>query len=182
MIRRQAWMCALIAAAIVWPAPASAQRRGRTDGPENSEWGKGGYSSGIGSFSLALDWGAAIEHEDKYGYSGTPLFVGGTLSYWSTDWFALDLSGAYLLVSKKVDVLIGPRFRTVTYPVTLGFAVKAGPIFLDGGTVRFGISPQVSLDLLLDRHLIFALGYAVDIPFSSGGVASRIFMTIGYRF
>lgn len=180
MIRKQLGLCVLIVAAIAFSAPALAQGRGRTDGPENSEWGKGGYSSASSNrFSLALDWGAAIEHDS--GYNGTPLFVGGTVSYWSTDWFALDLSSAYLLSSKKVDVLMGPRFRTVTYPVTLGFALKAGPIFLNGGTVRFGISPQVSLDLLLDRHLIFALGYAADIPFSSGGVASRIFMTLGYR-
>lgn len=181
MIREQCGLGVLIVAATAFSGPAWAQGRGRTDGPENSEWGKGGYSSPSSNrFSLALDWGAAIEHDS--GYNGTPLFVGGTVSYWSTDWFALDVSSAYLLSSKKVDVLIGPRFRTITYPVTLGFALKAGPIFLNGGTVRFGISPQLSLDLLLDRHLIFALGYAADIPFSSGGAASRVFMTLGYRF
>jgi hypothetical protein len=179
MIRRQLGVGALWLAAFSTSIPALAQSRGRTDGPEGSEYGKGGYSRlGGEQFSLAFDWGASIEADN----SKTPLFVGLTASYWSTDWFLLDFSSAYLLSSKRYNILLGPRFRSITYPVSLSIGLKAGPIFLQDGGVRFGLSPQIGGDLLLERRIILGLGYAPDIPLGSGGVAHRIFMTLGYRF
>jgi hypothetical protein len=182
MIRPQLGLGALLLAALTASLPALAQSRGRTDGPEGSEYGKGGYR-GLGGeqFSLAFEWGASIEADSKY--SNAPLFVGITASYWNTDWFLLDVSSEYLISSKKYNILLGPRFRSVTYPVSFSIGLKAGPIFIPDDGVRFGISPQVGADLLLERRIILGLGYAPDIPLGGGGgVAHRIFMTIGYRF
>jgi hypothetical protein len=180
MIRLSAGAVALVV--LGSSASGFAQSRGRTDGPEGSEYGKGGYSSlGSGYFSLAVDWGTSIESDSNY--SGTRMFVGGTLSYWGTDWFLVDLSGAYLFSSKKYDVLLGPRFRTATWPVSFNVGFKAGAIVLPDNQVRFGIAPQAGFDLLVERHLILGISYAPDIPLGDGGgVAHRIFMTIGYRF
>jgi hypothetical protein len=181
MIRRSLWVGALALAVLGLSTPVFAQSRGRTDGPEGSEYGKGGYNRLGGNFSLAIDWGAAIESDNTY--TGSPLFVGLTASYWATDYFLLDASANYLLSSKKFDLLVGPRFRTVTWPVSFSVGFKAGPIFLPNNAVRFGISPQAGFDLLLERHLILGVGYAPDIPLGDGGgVAHRIFMTVGYRF
>jgi hypothetical protein len=183
MIRRQPWAGAVLLAALGFATPALAQSRGRTDGPEGSEYGKGGYRrlSGAEQFSLAIDWGAAIESDS--GYNGSPMLFGLTASYWGADWFLIDVSSNYLLSSKKFDLLVGPRFRTVTYPVSFSVGVKAGPIFLPNNSVRFGVAPQVGFDLLLERHAILGIAYAADVPLSGGGgVAHRIFMTIGYRF
>ena len=40
----QWWGAAALVATVVVPLSAGAQPRGRTDGPEGSEYGKGGYS------------------------------------------------------------------------------------------------------------------------------------------
>ena len=183
MIRRSLWVGALALAVLGLSTPVFAQSRGRTDGPEGSEYGKGGYNrlGGAQQFSLALDWGAAIESDNTY--TGSPLFFGLTGSYWITDYFLLDASANYLLSSKKFDLFVGPRFRTVTYPISFSIGFKAGPIFLPNNNVRFGISPQAGFDFMLERHVILGIGYAPDIPLGDGGgVAHRIFMTIGYRF
>ncbi len=182
MIRGWLWASAVALIVLGSSATVFAQSRGRTDGPEGSEYGKGGYRRlGGEEFSLAVEWGAAIESDS--GYSGTPMFVGGTMSYWGTEWFLIDLSGNYLFSSKKVDILLGPRFRTATWPVSFNVGFKAGPIFLPDNRVRFGIAPQAGFDLLLERHLILGISYAPDIPLGDGGgVSHRIFMTIGYRF
>jgi hypothetical protein len=51
------WGVAALAAAVVVPLSAHAQPRGRTDGPEGSEYGKGGYADPRESrFSLELNW------------------------------------------------------------------------------------------------------------------------------
>lgn len=184
MIRKRFWAGTAALAVLSVGAAANAQSRGRTDGPEGSEYGKGGYQrlGGAQQFSIAFDWGAAIESDTRR-YDGTPLFFGLTASYWMTDWFLLDASGNYLLSSKKFNLLVGPRFRTVTYPVSFVVGLKAGPIFFNNNTVRFGISPVAGFDLLLERHVLLGINYAPDIPLGDdGGVSHRIFMTIGYRF
>ncbi len=168
-------------------APAFAQARGRTDGPEGSEFGKGGYEriGGLsGRFSLELNWGAAVEGSSNEGFKtdGAPIFIGGTATYWAWDWFLLDVSGAYIVQSKKGEVLVGPRFRTLLFPVGLSVGLKAGPIFIPNLGTRFGISPQAGLDLVLAEHFVLGLMYAPDIAIGSGGVTHRVGMNVGYRF
>jgi hypothetical protein len=176
----------VFAGLLVIPRAVQAQDRGRTDGAEGSEYGKGGYQRAGGGtrFSLELNWGAAIEGSSTEGFStgGAPLFVGGTASYWSTDWFLIDLSGAYIFPSKKGEILLGPRFRSLSYPVSFTFAAKAGPIFIPNLGARFGISPQVGADLFMENRLLLGLSYAPDIALGSGGITHRISMNIGYRF
>ena len=99
------------------------------------------------------------------------------------EWFLLDASANYLLSSKKFDVLLGPRFRTVTYPLSFVVGLKLGPIFFNDNSVRLGVSPQAGLDVMVERHLLLGLSYAPDIPLSSdGGISHRILMSVGYRF
>jgi hypothetical protein len=173
---------------LVLPWAVQAQERGRTDSPEGSEYGKGGYRpAGSGTrFSLEANWGAAIESNGEgFPTDGTPLFVGGTASYWNTDWFLIDLSGAYIFTSKKGEILVGPRFRSMGYPISFSFAAKAGPIFIPNLGTRFGVSPQVGADVFMESRLILGLSYAPDIALgsgASGGVTHRISLNIGYRF
>jgi hypothetical protein len=182
---------ALALAVSLFGGAAQAQERGRTDGPEGSEYGKGGYSRAPlgGNFSIQLDWGGAVLDNGANG--GTPMVIGGTLTFWQDDWFLLDLSGAYLANGKRTDLLIGPRFRTPYWPVSLSLGLKAGAIFfpqvLDtSSTVRFGLSPQVGLDLLFNDKIPLGLNYALDIPIGTPAgvdlIAHRIYLSVGYRF
>ena len=166
------------------PGLAAAQDRGRTDGPEGSEVGKGGYARPSGGrFSLQLDWGASFKDSMPLGGvpSGPPLFAGLTASLWADDWFVLDAFVGYMADSARLDVLIGPRFRTGFYPVSLSAGLRAGPIFTAVGA-RFGLSPTFGAELQLSSHILLGLNYAVDVPIRGDGVGHRIYMNVGYRF
>jgi hypothetical protein len=176
---------AVLAAAVLVSLSAQAQPRGRTDGPEGSEYGKGGYADPMSSrFSLELNWGAAVAAESWRWGEGPPLFVGLTASVWGDDWYQLDFSGAYLLNSGQVNLLVGPRFRTYGFPLSFNAGLKAGAILLPEAGLRFALSPQAGVDLLLgsEERFLLGLGYALDIPIGSLALTNRLFMNVGYRF
>ncbi len=180
------WGAASLAAAVVMaPLSAQAQERGRTDGPEGSEYGKGGYSRVSDSrFSLELNGGAAFAADASTVRRGSvPLFFGATASIWGADWYQFDLSGAYVLQNEQVSVLAGPRFRTYGFPVSLNAGLKAGAFLVPEEGLRFGLSPQAGVDVLLaNERVVLGLGYALDIPIATRGLTNRLFMNIGYRF
>ncbi|HSP77249.1 MAG TPA: hypothetical protein VLQ93_01875 [Myxococcaceae bacterium] len=181
------WGAAALAAAVVAPLSAQAQARGRTDGPEGSEYGKGGYSRAMDSrFSLEVNWGAVLSADVINARpAGAPLFLGVTASLWGDDWYQLDFSGNYLMDSGRVDLLVGPRFRTYGFPVSLNAGLKAGALLIPDEGLRFGVSPQAGVDVMLaDDRLLLGLGYALDLPFGArvSNITNRIFMNLGYRF
>lgn len=178
---------ARLAAVLILAAPAAsfAQGRGRTDGPEGSEYGKGGYDSpGGGPVSLEVNWGASLQDKSTLrGVSqGSPLFVGVTASYWAYDWFLVDANADYLFDSQKINLLVGPRLRTQYFPLSFSVGLRAGAIVHKNDGVYFGISPQAGFDMLLGRRFLLGLGYAADIPVGIEGVAHRVFLNLGVRF
>jgi hypothetical protein len=193
-MKRQIQMWGAVALLAAMPLPVLAQEAGRTDGPEGSEYGKGGYRdpSGGGHFSLEFNWGAAV-NETSLADDGPPLFVGLTASLWGDDWYQLDFSTAYVMDDGRLDLLVGPRFRTYGYPLSLSVGLKAGAIVIPNAGLHFGLSPQVGADLMLDNHnnIILGLAYAPDIPLPvevrgdeivGNGITHRLFMSLGYRF
>ena len=164
--------------AVVCAVPVLAQEHGRTDGPENSEWGKGGYSrQGGGRFSLAFNWGAAFESND----ASPPLYVGGTASLWADELVVGDATVLYLADTKKTEFMVGPRFRTPTYPVSFSLGLKAGAATHSGDSVRFLLSPQLGMDFALVDHVLLGLVTAADVAVGQG-TAFRVGMDIGWRF
>jgi hypothetical protein len=168
-------------------APCLAQERGRTDGPEGSEYGKGGYFSPTGShdFSVNFSFGGAIQSDQSDGGKyGAPLFAGVTATFWPSDWVVFDLSGTYVASGRRFNALAGPRFRTpFLYPLSLSAGLQAGVIVLKDAGARFGISPNAMIDFEVTRRILFGLGYALDVPVSSGaGVVHRVFVSAGFRF
>ena len=191
MGQRDARVGGAVALLALGPLSVGAQERGRTDGPEGSEYGKGGYQDlNGGQFSLEFNWGAAVNQGTSPAGApeGPPLFLGATASFWGDDWYQLDLSGAYVLDGGRLNLLVGPRFRTYGYPLSLHAGLKAGAIFIPEVGVRFGLSPQVGADLLIGNRddIILGLAYALDIPlpaWSDGrNNTHRVFMSLGYRF
>jgi hypothetical protein len=169
----------IFAVALVLPVIASAQKSGgRTDGPEGSEIGYGGYTrvGGSGNFSLQLDFGAGFPA------SRVPLLFGGTGSFWVDDWFVVDATAHHVLQNKTI-IQVGPRFRTPTYPVSAHLGVKAGPVIYPG-VVAFALSPQLGADIVLSEHILMGLNYNLDLAFLSSvvDVSHRVYMSLGYRF
>ena len=115
MVKRQARVWGAVALLAVIPLSASAQERGRTDGPEGSEYGKGGYESlDEDRLSLELHWGAAVNQESSPAGApeGPPLFLGLTASFLGDGWYQLDFTGAYVFDGGRLNLLVGPRVRT----------------------------------------------------------------------
>lgn len=169
---------ALLAA--VLSAVAFAQSPGRTDGPEGSEVGTGGYrGQGVGKFSLAADFGGSVSLLG--GSTGVPLYVGLTPSFWVADWFVLDLFGGYSFNSRTLNVLVGPRLRTPTWPLSGFLGLRAGPAFTPAG-VRFSVSPIVGADLVAMKHLLAGLHLSCDLPIGGPGIDLRIGLNLGWRF
>ena len=108
--------------------------------------------------------------------------MGGTLTYWYTDWFLVDLSGGYIFTSKKSDALVGPRFRLPFYPLGFSLGLKAGALFIPTLGTRFAIAPTVAADLLIADHLILALNYAPNIAIGTNDVTHLFYLSLGYRF
>src|SRR5262245_13487499 len=110
----------VLAAIVALPLTAAAEKeRARTDGPEGSEIGKGGYKDPAGgNFSLSVSAGGSFgNYPDKRVFDpGPPLFVGLVATYWAGDWYLFDLEGDYMLNNKAVNAFIGPRFRTMAWP------------------------------------------------------------------
>ncbi|MBI5542354.1 MAG: hypothetical protein HY901_00580 [Deltaproteobacteria bacterium] len=182
--KRLSWLTAIMVVSCC--APALAQDRGRTDGPEGSEYGKGGYSRpGADKVSVAVNWGASIAK----GSCAPPVLLGATLAYWMDDWFQVELSAGYLFQNRSLDLLVGPRLRTTLQPIGISIGLKGGTILVpyrDDGHARyeprFAVSPQAGLDLLVSSKLILDLTYAADVDVGERALSHRIFMTTGYRF
>lgn len=180
-----------MALAFLSSSAAFAQAAGRTDGPEGSEVGTGGYQGGSsGRFSIALDFGGDIWLGPALGRPfsrlGVPLYLGGTASLWMTDWFLVDLYSGYSFASGTVPVLVGPRFRSATWPVSISGGLRVGPVFnfdpVQFSRVHFALSPIVSLDMTFARHFIMGLQGSVDIPIAGQAPDIRIGLNVGYRF
>lgn len=181
MFRQSLGMVAAVAV-LALPTMALAQERGRTDGPEGSEYGKGGYGEpGGGMFSLSLSWGAALPSTPLSGNTA-PLFVGAIGTFWLDDWFVFDVAPSYLFNSRRLNLLVGPRFRTMGYPIGAYIGLHAGAISIPDAGVRFALSPQLGVDMTFADHYLAGLGYAMDIPLGGPSTNHRIFMNVGYRF
>ena len=93
---RNAVRSLVVCLVVLGASAALAQERGTTQGPEGSEIGKGGYTSGpggLGGFSVTLDGGGAITIKGPQ--FSPPLFAGLTASFWDPDFDRIDLSGYY---------------------------------------------------------------------------------------
>ncbi len=167
---------------------AAAQEGGRTDGAEGSEQGKGGYEkpSGNGKFSVVLNWGASLPVGAQAPRSGTgnqaPLYLGGTVSLWMFDWLLFDAHGSYAFNTGRTNLLVGPRFRTSTWPVSASLGIRAGAIFDPQVGLRFGLAPVASVEMFVIKHLLVGLEGSFDVPLSGNDSGLRIGLTVGWRF
>lgn len=168
---------------------AAAQEGGRTDGAEGSEQGKGGYErpSGSGRLSLVLNWGASAAvgvNPPLSGntFTGPPLYLGGTASLWMYEWFLFEAHGSYAFNSGRTNVLLGPRFRTNTWPVSGSLGLRAGAILDPQAGLRFGLSPVASVEMIFFKHLLLALEGSWDIPIAGNGSGVRVGLNLGWRF
>ena len=78
--------------------------------------------------------------------------------------------------------LIGPVFRTDTWPLSFNLGFRAG--VANDDKTRFAISPELGADMLVADHFLLGFVAAWDVPIGSGATPSqvRIGLRLGWRF
>jgi hypothetical protein len=129
-----------------------------------------------------LDGGANISVK-KLGAKKAPLYLGGTVSYWIKDWATVGVHVNYAFNTERLVALLGPVFRTDTWPLSFTLGFRAG--IANDAKTRFAISPEVGADMLIvNDHLLIGFLAAWDFPIGEGATPSqiRIGLKLGWRF
>jgi len=146
---------------------------GRTDGPEGSEYGKGGYwhNAQYGRFYTEGFWGAAQVDIggvglDGVGSSQTDLISGLNVGYAMEDWLAFQLGFAQISDQKIRLYSGGVRSAYTTEPFNYFLSLDAELYSPDRGESHFGIVPGAGVEVILHRHLRVGLRFQHDFIFA----------------
>ncbi len=158
---RRIALIALLALAV----GAQAATPGRTDGPEGSEYGKGGYhhKAQYGRFYTEGFLGAAmVERKD----TKTDLISGLNVGYMVEEWLAFQLGFARILDQNINLYAGGVRSAYVTRPFNYYFSLDAELYSPEVGDTSFGIAPGVGAEVILSDRLRAGLRFQRDFIFA----------------
>ena len=171
---RWTWLLLFLASAI--GAGADEPEPGRTDGPEGSEYGKGGYSflRGDGHFYLEGFFGAAqvdIKPEGAGDNSSTTdLIFGANVGYQFDYWLSFR-AGFGHIADQNIDLFsAGVRGSYDQEPINYFLSLDAELFKPEVGEDRFGIVPGVGVEAVVHDKLSVGLGYQHDFIFSDDSV------------
>ena len=161
---RRIALIALLALAV----GAHAATPGRTDGPEGSEYGKGGYhyKTQYGPFYTEGFLGAAtVKRSDDFD-SDTDLISGLNVGYMVEEWLAFQLGFARILEQNINLYASGVRSAYVRRPFNYYFSLDAELYSPEIGDTRFGIAPGVGAEAMLSDRLRAGLRFQRDFIFA----------------
>jgi hypothetical protein len=175
------WIGALLIAGLATVAGAAEPEPGRTDGPEESEYGKGGYQFQREPGQIYIDgyFGAAvvdIEIEDTGAKSdATDLMYGVDVGYQVDDWIGFQLGYGYITDQKTNLFMAGVLVPYVMEPFNYFMSLEAEIFAPEVGENKFGIVPGVGVELLLNDHLSAGLRFQHDFIFSDDTISINRF-------
>lgn len=170
------------------PAALHAAKPGRTDGPEGSEYGKGGYGRfrGEGRFYLEGLLGSATvdaDDENGIGTSQTDLMAGLTAGYRIEDWLGFQLGYARIAEQNADFISGGIRSSFDANPFNYYAALDAEIYSPEGGTRHFGIAPGIGAEIMLNDRLRAGLRVQRDFIFADESIGiSRFAATLRFDF
>ena len=173
----------IIGLVVVVATSAVAQDDGRTDGPEESEYGKGGnpFGSTIGRLYLNAAFGsgffknAALSDE-------TGFLYGLDFGYEMHDW--IGVQGGYVYLSDR-DLSIfslGTNFSYPWHPFVYNVGLGAGLYVPDAGERSFGIAPGAGVDIVLGENVRLGLNYKHDFIFTDTVTTDMDRLYAGLKF
>lgn len=171
-MRRVMCILAILALAV----PTFADDSGRTDGPEGSEYGKGGYrywSTG-GAYFLEGFVGAAVVDTDLE-VSKTDLFSGVNAGYMVEDWLAVQLGFGHISDQKTNLFSAGMRSSYDLDPFSYSFSLDTELYSPDVGSTKFGIAPGVGAEMHLSERLHIGLRFQHDFIFADDNISINRF-------
>jgi len=163
-------------AAASWAAPPAF---GRTDGPEGSEIGQGGYPwyRGPGQFYVEGMLGAAtvdIEPEDESlpDTDATDMLAGFNVGYMTEDWLSFQVGYGRILADDPTDLFTaGIRNSMNLEPFNYYFSLDAGLYAPSEGDTRFAIVPGVGAEAVLTERLQVGLQFQRDFVFADDAIS-----------
>jgi hypothetical protein len=160
---RRIALIALLALAV----GAQAATPGRTDGPEGSEYGKGGYhhKAQYGRFYTEGFLGAAMM-ESEVSDTETDLITGLNVGYMVEEWLAFQLGFARILDQNINLYAGGVRSAYVNRPFNYYFSLDAELYSPEIGDTRFGIVPGVGAEVILSDRVRAGLRFQRDFIFA----------------
>jgi opacity protein-like surface antigen len=186
----KAWMTAAVVSLCAGGVLAADPEPGRTDGPEGSEIGKGGYRFGRtpGVFFVEPFLGAAVVDVEIEGagtddVSETDLVYGGEIGYLTEDWLGVHVGYAFIDDQESTLFNVGMRQIMMYDPFNYYLRLDAELYSPDGGDTKFGIAPGVGAELMLTDKLRLGLQYQHDFIFSDDNISiNRFTARITYKF
>ncbi len=176
-MRRATCILAILALAV----PTFADDEGRTDGPEGSEYGKGGYrywSTGGAYFVEGFVGAAVVDIEDDNSdleTSQTDLFTGVNAGYMVEDWLAFQLGFGHISDQKTNLFSAGMRSSYDLEPFSYSFSLDTELYSPDVGSSKFGIAPGVGAEMHLSKHLQVGLRFQHDFIFADDNISINRF-------
>ena len=167
-MKRTAIPLLLLLSFCAFALPLSAQETGRTDGPEGSEYEKGGYPFGgpAGRFYLSGAFGSGFFEAPGGGSDETGFLYAFGLGYERDGWFGLQGDYAYLADRKMSIFSLGSRFTYPYHPFVYHCSVHAGLYDPSAGESHFGLAPGAGIDLVVHDRVRIGLNYKHDFIFS----------------
>ena len=148
-------------------AALNAEETGRTDGPEEGEYGKGGYPFGgpAGRFYISPTFGSGVF--DTPGLRNqTGLLYGIRMGYEMEEWLGIQGGFDYLSDRKMSIFSLGSRFAYPWHPFVYYASVSAGLYSPESGDRHFGIAPGAGIDIVIHDRVRVGLEYKHDLIFS----------------
>lgn len=157
----------IIGLIVVTAMSAVAQDVGRTDGPEETEYGKGGnpFGSPDGRLYLNAVFGSGFFEiaglSDKTGF-----LYGLDLGYEMYEWIGIQTGYAYLSDRDLSIYSVGANFSYPWHPFVYNVGLGAGLYVPDIGERSFGIAPGAGVDIVLGKNVRIGLNYKHDFIFT----------------
>jgi len=161
-----------------------AVKPGRTDGPEGSEYGAGGYwhhrESGT-FFTEGLFGAAAVDAE--HAATRTDLISGIDAGYMVEDWLAFLVGYAHI-ADQSIDLFsLGMRSQYDMDPFNYYFSLGAELYSPDRGDDQFGIIPGVGAEMILTDRARVGLAYQHDFVLADDTInVDRFTVRVQIRF
>ena len=166
--------------------PAAAQR---TDGPEGSEIGYGGYPwQQRGQLFVEGMFGAAVVDSEPEGLdksiSQTDLVSGVSVGYLVEDWLGFQVGYGYIGGDQKTSLYSAGVRNLLNYePINAYLSLDAELYSPAGGGSSFGIAPGVGAQVQLSERLGVGLRFQHDFIFADDNISiNRFSANVQLRF
>ncbi len=185
---RPSWWLALAVVVTVGLSSVTAQEA-RTDRPEGSEIGHGGFPwQESGHLYVEPMFGAAVRDIEPEGggteVSQTDLFSGLSVGFLMEDWLGFQLGYGYIGGDQKTSIYSAGVRNLLSYePVNAYLSLDAELYSPDVGDAQFGIAPGGGTEVMLTQWLRAGLRYQHDFIFADDNISiNRFSANLQFRF